>query len=107
MRAQLMKMLVWYFSIQTGFQKSPGKLGKYLRQGLEPELWQRLEHTYADANPEHTWQALFAMGELFRQLGRAVAAHFGFAYPEQDDQNVSRYIRDIHDLPGDAREIYP
>jgi aminoglycoside 6-adenylyltransferase len=106
-RDQLLKMLAWYAGIQTGFEKSPGKLGKYLRGQVGEELWALLERTYADADFEHTWQALFTMGELFRRVARGIADTFGFSYPEQDDRRVSAYLRDIHRLPRDAREIYP
>ena len=106
LRDQLLKMLTWYFGIQTGFKKSAGKFGKYLKAGLDDDLWQQLEQTYADANPENTWQALFAMGSLFRRAAQPVAEAFGFIYPEQDDERVTAFIRCIHDLPQDARTIY-
>jgi aminoglycoside 6-adenylyltransferase len=100
LRPQFMKMLTWYFGIRTNFQKSPGKCGKYLKQGIEPELWERLERTYADAHPEHIWDALFVMDDLFRDLAHLVAQAFGFIYPEQDDRNVTQYIRQIRQLPN-------
>ncbi|HLO14142.1 MAG TPA: aminoglycoside 6-adenylyltransferase [Anaerolineales bacterium] len=105
-REQLMKMLVWYVGVQTDFQKSPGKLGKYFKQFLDPELWKLLECTYTDSQPEHIWEALFAMGDLFRQTGQSVAKHFGFNYPEQDDKNVNNYLGQIRRLPKDAETIY-
>ena len=105
-REQLMKMLTWYVGIQTGFQRSPGKMGKYLKQFLDPEMWKLLESTYADSQPDHTWDALLAMSELFRQTGRYVASHFGFEYPEQEDKNVSQYLRHIRTLPRNAKTIY-
>jgi aminoglycoside 6-adenylyltransferase len=98
-REELMKMLTWYIGIQTDFQKSPGKMGKYLKQYLEPELWSLLEETYADSQPEHIWDSLLAMGNLFRRVGRCVAEHFGFNYPEQDDKNVTSYLQHIRRLP--------
>jgi aminoglycoside 6-adenylyltransferase len=101
-RGQLMKMLTWYFGVQTGFQKSPGYRGKYLKEVLDAALWDMLEQTYSDARSEHTWQALFVMGNLFRTVAQAVAGAFGFPYPTQDDANVSGYIRRIRDLPRDA-----
>jgi aminoglycoside 6-adenylyltransferase len=101
-RSQLMKMLAWYVGVQTDFQKSPGKLGKYLKAYLSAEQWALLERTYADAQPENTWQALFTMGELFRRVGRAVAEEFGFNYPEGDDARVSDYIRRIQVLPNNT-----
>jgi len=105
-REQLMKMLNWYFGIQTDFQKSPGKMGKYIKQSIDPQIWTQLEKTYADSHSEHIWESIFAMGDLFRQLGEFVANHFGFHYPSRDDKNVTTYLRHIRQLPQDARTIY-
>ena len=105
-REQLLKMLVWYFGVQTDFQKSPGKLGKYFKECLEPEIWMQLQNTYADAQPEHMWDSLFVMGSLFRQTAQDVAKHFGFHYPEQDDKNVTDFLHHVRKLPRDARTIY-
>jgi len=105
-REQLMKMLVWYFGAQTNFQKSPGKTGKYFKECLEPEIWRQLENTYADAQPEHIWDSLFVMGDLFRQAGQYVAKHFGFRYPEQDDRNVTDYLQHVRKLPRESETIY-
>ncbi len=105
-RAELMKMLTWYIGSQTGFRINPGKEGKYFRKYLPPELWERLLNTYADAGYDHTWEALFAMGDLFRTAALAVAAHFGFDYPRDDDRRVSAHLAHIRSLPRDAQEIY-
>jgi aminoglycoside 6-adenylyltransferase len=105
-REQLDKMLLWYVGVGTNFHKSPGKMGKYLEKYLEPDLWQLLMKTYSDADYEHTWQALFAMGDLFRKIAILVADHFLFDYPYGDDERVSAHLRHIHDLPRDAREMY-
>jgi aminoglycoside 6-adenylyltransferase len=105
-REELMKMLVWYFGAQTDFQKSPGKMGKYFKECLEPEIWSQLENTYADAQPEHIWDSLFVMGGLFRQTAQDVAKHFGFSYPEQDDKHVTAFLHHVRKLPRDARTIY-
>ncbi len=83
-------MLNWYVGMKTDFQKSPGKMGKYLDKYLEPELWELLMKTYSDADYEHTWQALFTMGELFRRVAIPVAQHFGFDYLYGEDERVSR-----------------
>lgn len=105
-RPQLMKMLVWQVGIDTGFARNPGKCGKYLKNYLAPELWAMLEKTYSDAGYENTWEALYTMGDLFRIAARQVAAHFGFAYPEEDDRRVSAHLRHVRSLPEDAAEIY-
>lgn len=104
-REQLMKMLAWHIGIQTGFSRSPGKFGKYYRRHLEPELWDMLLRTYADADVERTWDALETMCDLFRIATRSVAAHFGFTYPEED-ANVTAHLNHVRRLPKTAREIY-
>jgi aminoglycoside 6-adenylyltransferase len=106
MREQLLKMLRWYFGVQTSFQKSPGKLGKYLKSQIDAELWALLERTYSDSQLDHIWEALLSMDDLFRQIAKAVANCFQFNYPEQDDIHVSHYVRHIRRLPRDATEIY-
>jgi aminoglycoside 6-adenylyltransferase len=106
MRGELMKMLRWHVGLRTGFQKSPGKLGKYLQKHLEPELWELLEGTFADAGYEHTWEALFTMCELFRRAAVPLAEHHGFEYPFEDDRRVSAHLEHVHRLPPDAAEMY-
>ena len=91
--------------MQTNFQKSPGKLGKYLKGQIDAELWALLECTYSDSQLDHIWEALLSMDDLFRQIAKSVADHFGFNYPEQDDLKVSNYVRHIRALPRDATTI--
>ena len=105
LRDQLLKMLTWYFGVQTDFQKAAGKHGKYLQDGIGEDLWKLLERTYADAQPERAWEALFVTGELFRKTALPVARSFGFDYPAEDDRKVSEYIRRIKKLPRDAKVI--
>ncbi len=105
-RDQLHKMLNWYIGMKTGFQKNPGKCGKYYEQYLDPELWQLLIRTYSDAGYESTWNALFTMCELFRILAIPVSNHFHFRYLEEDDRKVSAHLRHIRNLPIDARKMY-
>ena len=104
-REQLMKMLFWYFGSKTDFQRSPGKLGKYLKGQIDDELWALLERTYSDSIPEHIWDSLFVIDELFRRVSQVVASSFGYVYPLQDDLRVSDYIRRIKALPSTAKVI--
>jgi aminoglycoside 6-adenylyltransferase len=81
-------------------------MGKYYRKYLEPELWELLLETFADADFDHTWEALFRMGELFSKLAVVVADQFGFDYPQGDDRRVSAHLRHVRQLPKDAKEMY-
>jgi aminoglycoside 6-adenylyltransferase len=105
-REQLMKMLAWHIGRKTQFACNPGKFGKYYQSYLEPELWAMLGKTYADASYEHTWEALFAMCTLFREVAVPMAEEFGFAYPHEDDRRVSAHLEHVRYLPKDAEEIY-
>ena len=105
-RQELMEMLRWYIGVRTGFSVNPGKFGKYFRRHLEPELWNILEKTFADSEVEHSWEALFAMEDLFRTAAQRVAQHFGFSYPAEYDQNVTAHLRHVRRLPQIATEMY-
>jgi aminoglycoside 6-adenylyltransferase len=105
-REQLMKMLTWHIGVKTGFQINPGKYGKYYQKYLDPELWELLLQTYADGDYDHTWEAMTAMGDLFRKTAVQVADHFGFRYPHDSDRNVSAHLQHVRGLPRDAKEMY-
>ncbi len=105
-REQLEKMLIWYIGMRTDFEVSCGKMGKYMEKYLEPDLWQMLMRTYADADYDHTWEALLAAGELFRRVAIPVAKHFDFTYPYGDDERVTAHLRHVWHLPRDAKEMY-
>lgn len=104
-RAQLMKMLRWQIGIQTGFKINPGKEGKYFERYLPPEQWALLLRTYADADYSRNWDALEAMGALFRQAACFVAEHYGFDYPAGEDERVSAFLRRIRALPPGAKTL--
>jgi aminoglycoside 6-adenylyltransferase len=105
-RDELAKMLKWHIGIKTQFLKSPGKLGKYFEKYLEPDLWAMFLKTYSDAGYDNTWEALFAMRDLFRITALHVAEHFGFDYPHGDDERVSAHLRHVRLLPKNSKEIY-
>ena len=105
-REQLMKMLTWQIGIKTRFSRNPGKMGKYFKQYLDPGQWDLLQKTYSDATLEHTWEALFAMGELFREAAKIVGRHFQYEYPGGDDRRVSAHLEHVRTLPRSAGEMY-
>ena len=105
-REQLVKMLEWHIGIKTGFSKNPGKMGKYFKNYLEPELWQQLTKTYSASDFKDIWQSLFIMCTLFRTVSTQVAEHFGYKYPLEDDKKVTAHLHRIKSLPKDAEAIY-
>jgi aminoglycoside 6-adenylyltransferase len=106
LRVQLMKMATWQVGVKTSFSVNPGLYGKYLRQYLEPDLWEMLLKTYSESDYAHMWNSLFYMGDLFRILAVNVGDHFGYKYPYSDDERVSAHLRHVQTLPQNAQEIY-
>ena len=43
----------------------------------------------------------------FEISAKDVVEHFNFIYPLQDDRNMTTYLKQIRDLPPDAKEIIP
>lgn len=104
-RDQLMKMLTWYVGMRNQFSCNLGKFGKHLKRYLEPDLWEMLEKTYSDAGYAAMWEALYTMCSLFRITAARVAEHFGFEYPESDDEKVSAHLQYVRFLPKNVKEI--
>ena len=105
-REQLMKMLTWHIGVKTQFSRNPGKFGIYFKQHLEPDVWDMLQKTYADASYDHTWEALYTMCNLFRSVALSVAEYFGFDYPHHDDERVYAHLKHVRLLPKNAKEMY-
>jgi aminoglycoside 6-adenylyltransferase len=103
MREQLIKMLTWYFGIQTDFQKSPGKLGKYLKGQIGTDLWALLERTYSDSQLDNIWEALLSMDDLFRQIAKPWQTASSSIIQSRMTSMCPNYIRHIRRLPESDR----
>jgi aminoglycoside 6-adenylyltransferase len=106
LREQLMACLVWYVGAKTDFAINTGKAGKHFKQHLEPGQWELLLRTYADADPDRAWDALLAMGELFRTVAVAVAHTYGYEYPYGDDERVTAHLHHVRNLSKAALRVY-
>lgn len=105
-RPELIRMISWYIGTKTGFQCNLGGYGKNITHYLEPELVAMLERSYSGCSRESSWDALFAMGDLFRLAGRIVAGDLRFQYPEEEDLRVSAYLKHVRRLPASAGSLY-
>jgi aminoglycoside 6-adenylyltransferase len=101
-RDALLTMLSWYVGIKHDWQVNPGKFGRWLKTFLPPEIWESLEKTYAAADYNAIWEAMFEAGKLVRIIGLELADAFGYEYPLQDDVRVTEYWQRVRALPHDA-----
>lgn len=103
-RKMLNRMVTWWIGVESGFAADPGKMGRYFEKHLAPHHWAQYVQTFPDADPDHMWRALSAMGELFREAATVVGHSLGYAYPSQQDENVSAYLACIRDRSTEASE---
>ncbi len=98
----LIPMLVWRSEIDHGWSVKPGLYGRRLKQWLRPNLWAQVEQTYAGADPEANWEALFTTISLFRQVAQEVGERLGYVYPDAMERRTVAYLRAVRQLDRDT-----
>jgi len=89
----LRSMLEWRMELDHGWSMPAGALGKGLKKRLPPEIWSKLENTYAGADIADNWESLFRTMALFRQVAIEVGEGLGYVYPHDLDQRVNDFVR--------------
>lgn len=96
-REMLETMLDWYIGIGTDYAVSSGKLHKYLKKYLPPDIYEEYVATYTDGDYDHFWRAIDRSRRLFEKAARMVADCFGYRYPQEEEQASGQYIRNIQE----------
>ena len=91
----LRAMLEWRLELDHDWSVPTGALGKGLKKYLPPEIWSQLEDTYVGAGIAENWEALFKTITLFRQVATEVGEELGYAYPQDLDERVVAYVKDM------------
>jgi aminoglycoside 6-adenylyltransferase len=94
----LRQMLEWRVEIDQDWSLAVGNMGKGLKTHLPPDVWQKLEATYAGADINENWEALLRTLTLFREIALEVADSLGFIYPETMHQGVVEYVTRVRQL---------
>jgi aminoglycoside 6-adenylyltransferase len=96
------RMLEWYAAMLHGWAITTGAYGKWLKKYLPPEIWDLYAATYAGADYEANWEALFKTCLVVRRTGMALAEHLGYTYPLDDDRRMVAYLERVRRLPPTA-----
>jgi aminoglycoside 6-adenylyltransferase len=96
-RDMLNQMVSWYIGVITEFSVSSGKMGKYFKRYLPSELYDQYLKTYSDSNYINLWNSVFTACELFRYLALQVADYFTCTYNQQEDGNMTSYLKKVMD----------
>jgi len=97
-RADLHDMINWYIGAQRGFDLSTGKNGKFFKKYLPPDLYAEYAATYSGSGSGDIWRAVFVMCDMFHDLALSVAADFGFAYRQNEEDGIREYLRMVRFL---------
>ena len=94
MRNELMQMLSWQAGFEQGFNFNIGKDYKYLQNHILESDWAQLLCTWRMDSPEHTWQSMFEVCDLFHRITAEMAPKFSFLVPDYD-QAIRKYVISI------------
>jgi len=101
-RDALVKVVSWYAASLNDWQINPGYHGKWLKKYLPSPTWDQYRATFAGADYQDIWEALFTALTLTRKIGQELADLLGYAYPLEDDIRTVAYLRHVRSLPPDA-----
>lgn len=99
MRNNLQTVLEWYIGMQHNWEITTNKKGRLFKKYLPPEMWQKVEATFAGADMEDNWRALFAYVELGSEIGPVIAAQLGYAYPLALEKKIRTYLEQVKVMP--------
>jgi aminoglycoside 6-adenylyltransferase len=105
-RPQLIRILGWKIGFNTDYSVSIGKSGKYMYRWLEQDQWDKFLQTYSSGAVKEIWKSVFIMCDLLDTVAREVANNHGFQYNQTEANNSLQFLKDVHRLPRDAKEIY-
>jgi len=105
LRPMLERLLEWKIAIVYNIQISAEKCGKYMEQ-LSSAIHQTFPATYAKAESEALWQAVFRMCELFHETAIDTGCQLDLTYDTREASNSMKYLKDVYYLPKGAKELY-
>ena len=96
-RPMFLKIIEWYIGIETSFSVSFGMYGKFMKEHISTELYEKILSTYPGGNAENIWNCLFLMTKLFSDLADRISTSLELSYNIVEELNVMEYLKDVHD----------
>ena len=88
-------LLEWYIGMNSDWKTNPGKCSKWFYRFLPKKIYEEFLSLYPSIHPAEIWAALFQTGPFARKIGMELAQRLGYPYPVEDEQNVTRYLKEI------------
>lgn len=105
-RSQLIRLMGWKIGFETDFTVSVGKSGKYMYRWLKESEWNAFLKTYPSGEVKDIWKSVFIMCDLFNDIAKDVACKMNIKYNQTEANNSLKFLKDVHLLPKDAKQIY-
>ncbi len=102
---ELEKVIEWYIGMRHAWSVNTNKHGRWFKRYLDRDTLGEIDATFAGADTEENWTALFNMTRLFRRLAVAVADELDFDYPHETDRRITEYMEKIRRLDKDAEDF--
>ncbi|MEA4823305.1 MAG: aminoglycoside 6-adenylyltransferase [Clostridiaceae bacterium] len=94
-RRLLNGMINWYIGTLTDFSVSTGKMGKYYKKYLPPELYGLYAKTYSDSDYNNFWASVIIACKLFNKVALSVGKYFDFHYRQYEEDSIMDYISKV------------
>ena len=88
-------MVSWYIGTQYNFSVATGKMGKYFKKYLSPDLYEQYKCIYSNSDYKNIRTSIFSACELFRLTAKKVGEALGYPYHVQDDEGIMTYLRSM------------
>jgi aminoglycoside 6-adenylyltransferase len=92
---KLCRMLEWKVEIDHEWSLKQGQYGKGLQKYLDKEIIEELTKTFEGKGDEAYWEELYNTIGLFRRTAKEVGDRLGYAYPEDIDSRVIKYLERV------------
>jgi aminoglycoside 6-adenylyltransferase len=100
MKRLLLKLIEWRAIAGSDDAPDVWYIGTHMRAWTDARTWDELQRAFGRFDVAGSWWALLATIELFGRLGREIAVMSELEYPEEMDEQVSRYILGFADRLG-------
>lgn len=93
-RPMFWQMIDWKIGFEHDFQVNVGKSGKFATEFLDRKCYNKILQTYANADIDKNWAALFLMTKIFRNEQIKIGQKLGFLITiEEADHSINYLFR--------------
>lgn len=95
-RPMFLQLLAWKIGSEHHFNVSIGKSGKFIKNYLSDEDYNKVLRTYSNANIQNTWEAFHTMTTFFQELQIELGKRLVLKVNVEEATNALQYINRIY-----------